>query len=104
MKLDRNTAGRGKYAVVKLRRMESDPVGQNLTPTVEMLARGGFVTFGAAGDKDEFFVLMLKDQYAQAALAAYAAAAEVDDPEYAAEVRELMARAGPSSPHVKRPD
>lgn len=101
MKLDRSTNGPGKYAVVKMRNVEKNDAAET---AVAALASGGFVTFGASGDKDEFFVLMLKDQYAQAALAAYAAAAEVDDPEYAAEVRELMKRAGPSSPHVKRPD
>lgn len=103
MKLDRNTEGRGKYAVVKLREID-ETSGDAWPAMLEKLSSGGFVSFGKPGDRDEFFVLMLKDKYAQAALAAYADAAEADDPEYAAEVRELMRRAGPSHPNVKRPD
>jgi hypothetical protein len=55
--------------------------------------------------RNEFFVICLKDRYAQAALMAYAvAAAHGDDPEYSADVIELAKRAGPSSPHCKSLD
>jgi hypothetical protein len=104
MKLDRHGIGSaGKYAVVKMREVNTKGTADTAV-ALEGLHRGGFVTFGESGERDEFFVLFLKDSYAQAALAAYAAAAEVDDPEYAAEVRELMLRSGPNSPHVKKPD
>lgn len=104
MKLDRNNNdGRGKYAVVKMRDVRSRG-GSQVASALDALARGGFVTYGESGEKDEFFVLLLRDKYAQAALAAYAMAAEADDPEYAAEVRRLMGRSGPNHPFVKRPD
>lgn len=101
MKVSRRTEGSpGKYAVVRLRDVQSAEHQQ----AIDTLASGGFVSFENVGDKDEFFVIRLRDRYAQAALAAYAAAAEFDDPEYAAEVRDLMRRAGPNSPHSRRPD
>jgi hypothetical protein len=86
MRLDRNVNpdGRGKYALINLR-----------TNQVEW------------GDKaaDEFFVLKLKDKYAMTALDAYAQAAELDgNTEWADEIRELAARAGPLHPHCKVPD
>lgn len=90
----------GKYAVVKLRELATNEQRE----AMQTLISGGFVSFENIGDVDEFFVVRLRDRYAQAALAAYAAAAEIDDPEYAAEVRQLMLRAGPSHPNVKRPD
>lgn len=104
MKLDRNKNG-GKYAVIRLRDLmrihgsESDPAIK-----VGELASMGLVEFSAPGSKDEFFVVKLRDIYARAALDAYADAAEKDDPEYAAEVRELAQRAGIGHPNSKRPD
>lgn len=55
--------------------------------------------------RNEFFVVMLKDRHARAALAAYATdAAAAGDREYAGEVMALADRAGPSSPFCKAPD
>ena len=57
--------------------------------------------FGA----NEHFVLMLKDQYARAALMAYADAAAADgELEYAKDVTELANRAGPLHANCKKPD
>ena len=104
MKLDRNRAddGRGKYAVVRMRRLDGAPA--EIKGALALLLAGGFVTMDAPGGEDEFFVIMLKDKYADAALLAYAAVAWRDDPEYAAEVRALAARAGFNHPLCKQPD
>lgn len=99
MKLDRNKDGAaGKYALVRLRDLTPDA-----RVSLDALMRGGFVDMAKPGDKDEFFAIKLKDRFAAAALYAYAMAAEADDPEYAADVRELAARAA-MHPQSKRPD
>lgn len=84
MKLDRNvnSNGRGKYAIINL--------------------RTNLVEWGDTPDQ-EFFVIKLKDKYAEAALMAYANAANADDSEYAHEVRELALRAK-EHPLKRRPD
>lgn len=86
MQLVRNSSedGRGKYEVSRT----------DGRPMVD----------AAQGGQDEFFVLMLKDRHAQAALRAYAESVRATDPEYAAEVDELASRAGPDSPFCKDPD
>ncbi len=86
MKMDRNlnANGKGKYALLNLR---------------EDIIEWGFV-----GGSNEFFVIKLKDKYAQAALEAYANAAECDDLEWANEVRKLAQRSGQNHPLCKRPD
>lgn len=101
MKLDRNKDGKGgKYAVVKLRKMPHDGEAR---AHLDALITGGFVDLEIDGDADEFFLIRLKDKYAPKALAAYAEAAAVDDPEYAVEVMELVVRAI-GHPHRKKPD
>jgi hypothetical protein len=102
MKLERHGGdqARGKYAVVRLRGIDRK------TPEAEALRSltvGGHVEFGNPGDEDEFFVVKLKDLYAPAALTAYAAAAMPDDPEYAADILEMAARAL-RHPSRKKPD
>ncbi len=100
MKLDRNANldGKGKYALIKMRDLDGSVF------TVHRRAAGrtwrefyeipiDAVDFGVDGDGNEFFVIRLKDKYAAAALFTYAAAAQVDDPEYADEVRELADQA-----------
>lgn len=86
MKLDRNinANGMGKYALLNLRR--------------------NVVEWGREGAEDEFFVLKLKDVWSKPALLAYAEAAEAHDPEYAAEIRGLAARAGIDNHFCKTPD
>lgn len=89
MKLDRNlnADGLGKYELKNLR-------------------TGQVVTDCGVGEEHEFFVIMLKDECAQAALYAYAQGAEfrLGDQEWADEVRELARRSGPASPFCKTPD
>lgn len=117
MKLDRNTGnGRGKYGIVKVRRLrhieqntdgKSDSIRQEVADAVALLERAGVLTFGGVGAPDEFFVLMLKDKYADMALSGYQQSVLVDpeaDHEYANEIDELWERAGRNSKHCKRPD
>ena len=103
MKLDRstNSGGKGKYAVVKLRNICH---GDAAWMALKELDARGCVDLGEVGKPDEFFVIKLRDKYARAALSAYADAALVDDPEYAAEVAKLAGRSGEKSPHCKTPD
>jgi len=112
MKLDRNMIvnnGRGKYALLKLRDLaayqphgafETNPVAEALT----VLEQAGLIEWGYPRTEGEFFVIKLRDQYAQGALAEYATRAAMDDKEYAAEVLDLAFRAGPASKFCKRPD
>lgn len=113
MKLDRNenADGSGKYALLKLRRLEEyreqKPFGglvPEIASAIAVLEREGLLDSGTVGTDREFFVIRLRDKYAAVALGAYASAAQRDDPEYAAEITELASRAGLNSPFCKRPD
>jgi hypothetical protein len=112
MKLDRNIndTGMGKYALLKLRPLKTMRRGtfqslpSNIIAAFELLEREGILDWGTVGTEKEFFLIRLKDEYAQPALRAYANKARADDPEYAAEVDEMADRAGPASPFCKRPD
>lgn len=105
MKLDRNInpTGKGKYALINLRRIPGDP----RTPealAAAILANPKCVEFGEAYGPSEFWLTKLKDQYAEPALRAYVRAAMEDDPEYASQVEELANRAGHYSPFCSKPD
>lgn len=104
MKLDRSVDGHpGKYAVVRLRRLDGTAPPE-IKDALAKLVAGGFVVTGSPGAEDEFFVIMLRDKYADVALRAYAVAASGDDPEYADEVLALAKRAGRNHPSCKKPD
>jgi hypothetical protein len=105
MKLDRNVnaSGRGKYALVKLRNVGQLDDYHFPGRLFKALERINMLDWGDKPET-EFFVIRLKDKYAQAALHAYAIAAREEDPEYADEIEALAARAGSSSPFCKRPD
>lgn len=105
MKLDRNLnpTGKGKYALINMRKIDGDPrTPEELAAAI--LAHPEAVEWGETGGDNEFWLIKLKDQYAQAALVAYAEAAAADDIEFAAEVERLAMRAGPDHPLCKRPD
>lgn len=113
MKMDRNIneGGFGKYALLKLRLLECcrapGPDGEidpEILNALDLLEQNGILDQGIVGTEAEFMVIRLKDRYAGAALAAYADAAEADDPEWAAEIREMLPRAGENSPWSQRPD
>lgn len=103
MKLDRNINkdGRGKYALLNLRRtnLSLDEIQKRVTE-----ALGGQVIQFGDNDQTEFFVIKLKDAYAAEALFAYADAAEIGgDLEYAEEIRALANKAD-THPLKKFPD
>lgn len=84
MKLDRNINenGKGKYALLNLR-----------TEQLE---------WGKVGERDEFFVIKLKDIGAPRALEGYAKAYDEFDPEWSAEIREMAKRSGAHHKHGPR--
>jgi hypothetical protein len=105
MKLDRNInpTGKGKYALINMRKIEGDPrTPQELAAAI--LKNPEAVEFGATGTEGEFFVIKLKDQFADEGLGAYGEAAWPHDREYGEAVLELSRRAGPNSPFCKKPD
>lgn len=105
MQLDRNLnpSGKGKYALIGLRKIPGDPrTPQELAAAI--LANPECVEFGEAGGPNEFFVIKLKDENADAGLYGYAGKAIRKDPEYAGEVAEMAARSGHNSPFCKAPD
>lgn len=112
MKLDRNcpSLDSGKYAVVKLRDLRSmrntGPAATYLQVkrALAVLDRFGLLNYGEPWKPGEFFVLMLKDEFAEGALREYASAALTMDAEYANEVSSLANRSGLHSPFCKRPD
>lgn len=113
MILDRNideNMGRGKYAILKLRELENYESGtfRELDPgiknAIEVLDKAGILDWGIVGSDSEFFLVRLKDKYANAALCAYADAASADDLEWASQVEELALRSGHLSPFCKLPD
>lgn len=115
MKLDRNINDnrRGKYALLKLRKLDeftdpADPwqqVAPKITGAIKVLQDAGILDWGPVGTEAEFMVIRLKDKYAAGALYEYALAAERDgETEFAAEIREMAKRSGPQSPWCKKPD
>lgn len=113
MKLDRhiNIDKRGKYALVKLRRLDDwlqsgafAEVPQSIKDALKTLEDAGMLDYGTVGTESEFFVMRLKDKYAASGLYGYANAAAIDDEEYAEEVEGLARRAGPACPFCKKPD
>lgn len=113
MKLDRNLPdnyGCGKYALLLLRRLNDFRSGtfgklpNDIDAAIKLLGDRGIIDFGITGTDTEFFVMRLKDKYAGDGLASYGLAAQLDDPEYAAEIFEMAGRAGMNSPWCKLPD
>jgi hypothetical protein len=99
---------RGKYAIVKLRNYPGDEYQvdrDKIDKALKVLEEEGMLEYGVPGTAGEFFVIMLKDRWADRGLQSYAnAAAGADYPDYAADVETLARRAGPNSPFCKTPD
>lgn len=104
MKLDRNTQGRGKYALIKLRSLAALPEKQRdeIATMIDLMKESGVVDLGDTPETD-FFTIRLKDKYAAAALSSYATAAYREDPEYAGEVFAL-AKASAEYKTPRKPD
>ena len=101
MKLDSNANDVGKYALINLRKLK--------LPLEKTAAGNAYFVPVEAVEWDntpetEFFVIKLKDKYAEAALRAYASDAAQDDLEYAVDVIQLALRAGHHHPLCKKPD
>lgn len=120
MRLDRNVNGdgRGKYGLVNNRRLQEiiGPIGDSrnawnmdevnrmkVREAIKLLTEEGVIDWGRT-PQTEFFLIRLKDCYAEHALTAYALAARKDDSEYARDVANLAQRSGRRNPHCKRPD
>lgn len=111
-RLDR-IEGRNKYAVINMREVMAIDDGIDGTSTrgaqvinaMNTLRHHGVLNDGDPKTKGEFFVLMLKDQFADLALLAYAGAArKAGMHEYADDILQLAVRAGHGHPHCKVPD
>ena len=115
MKLDRdiNKNEKGKYALVRLRTIEKGSEAQRLLDRLDEL---GVLDCGYFGQMDEFFVIKLRDKYADAAISAYVLAVMLDANriadeneyrslvQYGLRVQELLMRSGSLSKYCKRPD
>jgi hypothetical protein len=107
MKLVRNDnpEGTGKYVLINIEKHVTVDAPKTIETIISaVIENNDIVEFGQPNTPDEFFVIKLKDKYACAALTAYAYAAEIDDQEYANEIKELVKRAGINSPFCKTPD
>lgn len=115
MRLDRNEneSGKGKYALVRLRGIEAGSEAHSL---LKRLYELGHLDWGIVGQPDEFFVIKLRDKYADKAITAYADAVMDDAPRqidaekykslvhYALDIQRLSGRAGLLSEFCKDPD
>lgn len=104
MKLDRNSnpSGVGKYALIKLRNMPEGYPKVSGSGNEFVTVPSNCVDFGDTPDT-EFFVIRLKDKYAERALLSYALAAMKDDPEYGSEIKKLSDFAA-VHPNKRKPD
>lgn len=108
MRLDRNANGDGngkqKYALLKLRNVTAE-TPYAAQEAIAFLDKLGLIDWGRANEADEFFVIKLRDAFAEAPLVMYANAAMLaGEGEYARDVKALADRAGGKSPFCKRPD
>ena len=91
--------GHGKYALILLRRLDDCRSGtfgelpKDMEAALKLLTDEGIIDLGLPLTKSEFFVIRLKDRFAQDALDAYAHAAVEADHEWSEEVRALARRA-----------
>lgn len=108
MKLMRNVTpdGQCKYAAVRMDKIAALEAKDQVAArsALEMLADLGLLENPKPGDREEFFLIKLKDVYAEPALVAYANSVGKFDPEFAADVYSLTHRAGLRNPFHKEPD
>lgn len=105
MKLDRNikaNKGKGKYALIKLRTALIRPAAL-ASGMIEVSERD--IDYGeSTKEGNDFFVIRLKDKYAEPALKAYAQAAYDDgQTEYSHQIFGLVRKAA-NHPQKKKPD
>lgn len=109
MRLERTNpdfGGTGKYALVnmrKVRALEGVPFSDT-AKAIKTLLDAGVLEYGKPGSAEEFFVIKLRDEFAEPALVLYANTAMLGgEKEYARDVMALANRSA-RSPHRKRPD
>ena len=83
--------------------MAGGGLSDEVQKALNILIGAGVIDEGTM-QKDEFFVLRLKDEFALPALLAYARAAARWDAQYAQEVQELAVRSGPYNAFCRTPD
>lgn len=99
-----NPTGKGKYAVLPLKKITPD-ISDEVKQAIAVLEAAGLIEYGLPGTEEEFFVLKLKDRFSRSALLAYAEEADKSgDVELAEGVFGLSATAGVNSPFCKFPD
>lgn len=81
----------------------SQELPRGIMNAIRTLDNAGLIEWGDTPETD-FFVLKLRDAFAQSALHAYADAASSHDDEYSGEVRALARRSGRDHPMCKFPD
>lgn len=108
MRLDRNERGTGKYALLKIRKLDELYKSENvdvkkIIRAIELLKSVGVLDYGET-QQTEFFVIRLKDQFAFHALNAYAQEAIKVDFEYGSDVLRLADNSGLFHPFSRMPD
>lgn len=112
MRLDRNdpiNGGVGKYALLNLRKLATYSPGifeeTDITKAIALLEKEGLIEWGKPNTEGEFFVIKLRDAFAEPALVMYANTAMMaGEKAYAQDVKDLADRSGQHSPFCKRPD
>lgn len=108
MKLMRNVTpdGQCKYAAIRMDKLAALPSDQQHDALTALMLLNGMdlLENPRPGEREEFFLIKLKDRHSAAALYAYETSIWPTDPEFAQEVHQLAARAGERSPWCKEPD
>ncbi len=116
MKLDRNVTGQNKYWLIKNRHLQAllaNPVTSpemetrmgDLRAAIQTLEQHGLIERGEPETENEFFVIKLRDAFAEGALIHYSHTAMIaGEQEYARDVIDLSYRSGQHSAFCKRPD
>ncbi len=103
LRINLTNDGAGKYALIRLDKIGSDPFKYADDNGVLHIPLE-YVEWGNVDDKDEFFLVKLKDRHSFPAIKAYADSIENGDPGFAEEVREMLKRSGMNSRWCKDPD
>ena len=94
-----------KYALIKNHVLDQGyKDDMEVKHAISLLESKGVIDWGMTSET-EFFVMRLKDKYADDALYRYSLAAAQDgEGDYARAVEEMANRAGAANPHCKKPD
>lgn len=116
MKLVRNTTidGTCKYDIINRSKIKDlgEEEKNKVLEAIDVLKQSGIYTECLLNNKEEFFVIKLKDQFAKPALEAYAesvkqyavSVGDADLSDYGADVSDLANRSGVNNVYCKIPD